>query len=76
MDIVFNHMTGEWSNAQGTGGSCADPDSKYYPFVPYNSEHFHGSCDINNYKDASNVRNSELSDLKDLGQVSKATFTT
>lgn len=70
MDVVFNHMTGDWSNAQGTGGSYADTGSKYYPSVPYSSEHFHGSCEINNYNDASNVRNCELSGLKDLDQVS------
>lgn len=70
VDAVFNHMTGEWSNAQGTGGSYADTGSKYYPSVPYSSEHFHSSCDINNYNDASNVRNCELSGLKDLDQVS------
>lgn len=74
VDIVFNHMTGEWSNAQGTGGSYADTGSKYYPSVPYSSEHFHGSCEINNYNDASNVRNCELSGLKDLDQVSCQNF--
>lgn len=63
-------MTGDWSNAQGTGGSYADTGSKYYPAVPYGSNDFHSSCTINNYNDASNVRNCELSGLKDLDQSS------
>lgn len=62
-------MTGGASNAQGTGGSYADPDSKYYPAVPFTSEHFHDTCEINNYNDANNVRNCELVGLKDLDQV-------
>lgn len=69
VDVVFNHMTGGASNAQGTGGSYADPDSKYYPAVPFSSEHFHSTCEINNYNDATNVRNCELVGLKDLDQV-------
>lgn len=70
VDVVFNHMTGDWSNAQGTGGSYADTGSKYYPAVPYGSNDFHSSCTINNYNDADNVRNCELSGLKDLDQSS------
>lgn len=69
VDVVFNHMTGGASNAQGTGGSYADPDSKYYPAVPFTSEHFHPTCEINNYNDPNNVRNCELVGLKDLDQV-------
>ncbi|KAI7815474.1 alpha amylase [Rhyzopertha dominica] len=68
VDVVFNHMTGEWSDAQGTGGSTADTSNKYYPSVPYTSEHFHSTCTISDYTDADNVRNCELSGLKDLDQ--------
>lgn len=64
-------MTGESSNAQGTAGSYADTGSKYYPAVPYGSNDFHSTCSIDNYNDASNVRNCELSGLKDLDQVLK-----
>lgn len=70
MDLVINHMTGEWSDAHGTGGSTADTTNKDYPAVPYGVNDFHPSCAINNYQDASNVRNCELSGLKDLNQVS------
>lgn len=69
VDVVFNHMTGQWDNPTGTGGSTADPGSKYYPAVPYGSNDFHSTCTINNYNDAGNVRNCELSGLKDLDQV-------
>lgn len=69
VDVVFNHMTGDWSGATGTGGSSADTGSKYYPAVPYGSNDFHSTCTINNYNDADNVRNCELSGLKDLDQV-------
>lgn len=68
VDVVFNHMTGDWPNAQGTGGSNADTGSKYYPAVPYGKNDFHTSCGITNYNDANNVRNCELSGLKDLNQ--------
>lgn len=69
VDVVFNHMTGDWRNATGTGGSTADPYNKYYPAVPYTKEHFHPTCRVTNYQDAYNVRNCELTGLKDLDQV-------
>lgn len=62
-------MTGEWSSATGTGGSTADTSNKYYPSVPYDSSHFHSTCTISDYTNAENVRNCELSGLKDLDQV-------
>lgn len=62
-------MTGQIDNPSGTGGSSADPGSKYYPGVPYSSDDFHSTCTIDNYNDADNVRNCELSGLKDLDQV-------
>lgn len=71
VDVVFNHMTGDSSYATGTGGSSAEPGNKYYPSVPFTSEHFHSTCTINNYNDANNVRNCELVGLKDLDQVRK-----
>lgn len=68
VDTVFNHMTGNHANAKGTGGSTADTDKLNYPGVPYSGYDFHVSCPINNYQDAGNVRNCELSGLHDLDQ--------
>ncbi|CAH0545994.1 unnamed protein product [Brassicogethes aeneus] len=65
-DAVINHMTG--MGGSGTAGSSADSDNKNYPGVPFGSGDFHSSCTVNNYQDASNVRNCELVGLKDLDQ--------
>ncbi|XP_015840636.2 alpha-amylase [Tribolium castaneum] len=66
VDTVINHMTG--MGGTGTAGSQADRDGKNYPAVPYGSGDFHDSCTVNNYQDASNVRNCELVGLADLNQ--------
>lgn len=63
-------MTGEASDAHGTDGSTADTTGKDYPAVPYSSYDFHSTCTITDYTDAENIRNCELSGLKDLDQVS------
>ena len=68
VDVVFNHMTGDHSNAVGTGGTTASTSSKSYPGVPYSSLDFHPSCAINNYGNVNQVRNCELVGLKDLDQ--------
>nr|AGJ52072.1 alpha-amylase KME1 [Reticulitermes speratus] len=68
VDVVFNHMTRNQTNATGVGGTTADPSNKLYPGVPYNSSHFHSTCSIDNYQDANNVRNCELEGLHDLNQ--------
>ncbi|XP_054738198.1 alpha-amylase A-like [Anastrepha obliqua] len=68
VDVVFNHMAADNANARGTGGSTADPSRKSFPAVPYSSTDFHTSCGISNYNDANQVRNCELSGLKDLDQ--------
>lgn len=68
VDVVFNHMSGNWDNAKGTGGSTADTHNFNYPAVPYSRSDFHNPCAITNYKDAANVRNCELSGLHDLDQ--------
>ncbi|XP_054738190.1 alpha-amylase 2-like isoform X2 [Anastrepha obliqua] len=68
VDVVFNHMAADHSDARGTGGSTADPSSKSFPAVPYSSTDFHATCAINNYNDANQVRNCELVGLKDLDQ--------
>ncbi|XP_063239712.1 alpha-amylase-like [Bacillus rossius redtenbacheri] len=68
VDVVFNHMTGNWDGLSGVGGSSCDCNNKNYPTVPYSSENFHSTCSITNYNDASNVRNCELTGLHDLDQ--------
>ncbi|KAK9871280.1 hypothetical protein WA026_011550 [Henosepilachna vigintioctopunctata] len=69
VDIIMNHMTGMSGN--GIAGSSADAGSKSYPSVPYGYNDFHQSCSLNNYNDPNEVRNCELSGLKDLNQGSE-----
>ncbi|KAK9680356.1 Alpha amylase, catalytic domain [Popillia japonica] len=71
VDVVINHMTGDNGVATGTGKSVADTSYKQYPAVPYGPNDFNSDCIINNYQDASNVRNCELSGLNDLKQDSE-----
>lgn len=68
VDIVPNHMTAKTGKIVGTGGSTADVDQRQYPGVPYGPEHFHSVCNINNYQNATEVRNCELAGLPDLNQ--------
>lgn len=68
VDVVFNHMTAKQGDVHGTGGSTADVGARQYPAVPYGPNDFHWACEINNYNDAGNVRNCELSGLPDLNQ--------
>jgi len=68
VDVVFNHMTGNHNDAKGTGGSTADTYDFSYPAVPYSQYDFHTPCAINNYQNAANVRNCELSGLHDIDQ--------
>jgi len=68
VDVVFNHMTGNHDVAEGTGGSTADTYDFSYPAVPYFRYDFHTPCAINNYQNATNVRNCELSGLHDIDQ--------
>ncbi|XP_020281581.1 alpha-amylase-like [Pseudomyrmex gracilis] len=68
VDTVFNHMTASANPAYGTGGSFAVPDQLDYPAVPYSVADFHKSCLIQNYNNATEVRDCELSGLHDLDQ--------
>ncbi|XP_059622266.1 alpha-amylase A-like [Phlebotomus argentipes] len=70
VDVVFNHMASGslGSNIVGTAGSSADPDSFYYPAVPYSKGDFHPDCTITDYQDVYQVRNCQLSSLRDLNQ--------
>ncbi|EFN63696.1 Alpha-amylase 1 [Camponotus floridanus] len=69
VDVVFNHMTGDHVNALGTDGSTANTFNYNYPAVAYDRKDFHmPPCAINNYQDATNVRDCELEALHDLNQ--------
>lgn len=70
VDVVVNHMAapGASSPLYGTAGSTCDPLARDYPSVPFNRSHFHADCQINNYNNATNVRNCELVSLPDLDQ--------
>jgi alpha-amylase len=70
VDIVVNHMGAPQptSPAIGTAGSQADPLARDFPAVPYNRSDFHQSCQIQNYQNATEVRDCELSSLPDLDQ--------
>ncbi|CAG1018851.1 partial alpha-amylase, partial [Burkholderiaceae bacterium] len=61
-DAVINHMSG------GTGGtSSAGRSWSYHSYPIYSDPDFHSPvCGINNYNDAWNVQNCELSGLQDL----------
>ncbi|XP_029173184.1 alpha-amylase 4N-like [Nylanderia fulva] len=68
VDVVFNHMTGDHKDAKGTGNSTANTYDFSYQAVPYSRYDFHTPCAIDNYQDATNVRNCELVGLHDLDQ--------
>lgn len=66
-DIVVNHMAA--FNGVGTGGSTANSSNRDYPAVPYTDKDFHNPiCTIQNYQDPLQVRDCELSGLRDLNQ--------
>uniref|UniRef100_A0A182Q9P1 Alpha-amylase n=1 Tax=Anopheles farauti TaxID=69004 RepID=A0A182Q9P1_9DIPT len=70
VDVVVNHMAAVGANVPlyGTAGSPSDPANREYPAVPYNRTHFHTDCIIDNYQNATNVRDCELNGLPDLNQ--------
>lgn len=70
VDVVVNHMAapGPTSPLIGTAGSEADPLARDFPDVPFNRTHFHQTCSIQNYSNATEVRSCELSSLPDLNQ--------
>lgn len=66
-DIVINHCTG--GDGIGTAGSKADAFNRDYPGVPFTDKDFHSpKCGIQDYQDPLQVRNCELSGLRDLNQ--------
>ena len=60
VDVVFNHMTAEYPNAIGVGGTTADTYNKQYPDVPYGPDDFNPTCEITNWQDPVNVSDTEL----------------
>lgn len=68
VDVILNHMSGDWNDAHGTGNSRANTYNKEYYAVPYTASNFHSPCSIDNYNNPSNVRNCELTGLHDLDQ--------
>jgi hypothetical protein len=60
VDVVFNHMTENYPNAVGVGGTKADTYTKYYPGVPYTSVDFNPTCVFGNSQDPANVSDTEL----------------
>lgn len=62
-------MTSDVWEAVGTGGSTANTGAKDYPEIPYSWDNFNHGCVVDNYNDASNVRNCELNGRRDLTQV-------
>lgn len=70
VDVVVNHMAppGQTSPINGTAGSNADPLAKDFPAVPFDRSHFHSSCSIQDYSNATQVRTCELESLPDLNQ--------
>lgn len=70
VDVVVNHMAAAQPTtpAVGTAGSEADPSTRDFPAVPFNKSDFHQSCSIQNYQDATQVRDCELVGLPDLDQ--------
>lgn len=68
VDVVPNHMTAVEDHAVGTGNSTADVANRVYPAVSYGPNDFHQICNINNYGNATEVRDCELVGLPDLNQ--------
>ncbi|XP_059475319.1 alpha-amylase A-like [Neocloeon triangulifer] len=66
VDVVLNHMSGDWDPAIGIDGTTADTVARDYPGVPYTVEHFNPFCEANNYQDANIIRNCEIAQLHDL----------
>lgn len=61
VDAVFNHMTSLGGSIQGTGGSTANVEKLSFPGVPYETDNFNVPCGIDDYNDANQIRNCQLS---------------
>lgn len=66
-DIVINHMAGENPPPViGTDGADAYPDLYEYPSVPYSKQNFNNPCNIESWNDPYQMRNCQVSGLRDL----------
>ncbi|XP_064478436.1 alpha-amylase-like [Ornithodoros turicata] len=75
VDVILNHMTSNLKIQHGTAGSVFNYGERRYDGIPYNRSDFHNnaSCHsksggIDDFNDASQVRNCELLGLLDLDQ--------
>uniref|UniRef100_A0A336MEQ5 Alpha-amylase n=1 Tax=Culicoides sonorensis TaxID=179676 RepID=A0A336MEQ5_CULSO len=66
VDIVFNHMAAH--QGIGTAGTISNVSELDFPGVPFSKTDFHANCDIQDYTNASQVRNCRLVSLPDLDQ--------
>jgi alpha-amylase len=60
VDVVFNHMTADFPNATGVGGTTADTSNKQYPGVPYGPGDFNPTCEITDWNDPWQVSNTHM----------------
>lgn len=70
VDLVINHMAAITSYG-GTGGSTGNAEAMQFPAVPFERNDFHEPCSINDYSDATQVRNCQLVGLPDLNQTTQ-----
>ncbi|XP_061398681.1 alpha-amylase 2-like [Musca vetustissima] len=69
VDTVVNHMSGfKAGQTMGTAGSVAYYEQRNWPAVPYAAADFHPTCEIQNYQNATEVRDCQLGSLADLNQ--------
>jgi hypothetical protein len=60
VDVVFNHMTADYPNAVGVGGTRADTYNKQYPGVSYGPGDFNPCREITDWNDPWQVSNNAL----------------
>lgn len=66
VDVVFNHMAAH--QGIGTGGTVSNVSMLDFPGVPFSKKDFNDDCDIQDYTNATQVRNCRLVSLPDLDQ--------
>ncbi|PSN47156.1 hypothetical protein C0J52_13505 [Blattella germanica] len=64
--VISYNITSRSGNESAFRDMVQRCNKEGYPAIPYGPEDFHTPCAINNYNDACNVRNCELSGLHDL----------
>ncbi|XP_065336314.1 alpha-amylase A-like [Cloeon dipterum] len=66
VDVVLNHMSGDWDPTISISGAVSDPANRDYPGIPFTIDHFNPFCEANNYQNAEIIRNCEIAQLHDL----------